>query len=531
MRNTKWTIYSLGLSLAMAAGHALAATEDWEYVVESQFLTTPGATAYTSGVQMGCRYTFASAIAWGACPAGPALQGVSGRSGIGISDNPQTGLLNISDPAHYANTFTHHNNIVASSFSTLTRATLGTTLGLRAAGTQDPFEYFSFVFGIRFVETPNETETAPCVVESPLPCSDIWVFENLGNHSLVLGGDEYLVNFFLENDPAPLPAEVCATAYPELLPEEVPECFGFTTAEQQSSAMRMVFDMTYVPLLVTVSGRVYAEGSSPANTQDNGAVQDPGVLTQVAIQCTGPAYNAGPISTAADGTFSFDNVPAEASCTITSTPPSGYQAAYLQQGTSGTFGAGGALNTTVAGSTAEQSIGIVVPRSGSSGNALALRPMTDMQSTTSCTPNPAAADAQVSCTTVCTNLGTSTALHASCTILNAASLPGNPVPVCSSPANLSSGETLTCSVAFTMPASGSVLVSGGTAADNDSNGGAEPSAGNNPSRATVALPGQGPATPPTPVPGLGALALLLLSGLLGWAGLVHQRRSRLHSRP
>lgn len=536
MHKNNWKTYSLGLSLALAASTASAAITDWEYIADSSFIINPGAVTYTGGL-LGCRYRAADALAWGPCPTGvplpggPAQPGVAGRSGIGISDRGQTGTVSTNGPAEMANTYTHYNNVVEVAYSTLSSATLQYTLQLRPAGSDAGYETYSFAARILFVETPNGTDPSQCVVaDGQAPCSDIWVFEDLSNHSLYLDGREYTINYFLENNLEPLPPAVCAAAYRDNEPEDVPECFGFTTVEDLVGAVRMMFNLEYIPPQVTVAGRVYAEGSAPANTQDNGSAVDPGVLTQVSIQCTEPAYSAGPITTNADGTFSFTEVPAEANCTLTSTPPSAYQAAYLQQGTTGAAGGGGALDTSVLGSTATQSIAIEVPLDGSSGNLFALRPLTDMQSTTSCTPNPAAADATVSCTTVCTNSGASTAINASCSILNAAALPGNPAPQCDSPANLSAGAALTCSVSFTMPASGSVSVSGGTSADNDSNGGVVPTAGNNPSSATVSLPGQGPVTPttPTPVPTLGALAFMLLSGLLGLAGLLGLRRRSAH---
>ena len=284
--------------------------------------------------------------------------------------------------------------------------------------------------------------------------------------------------------------------------------------------------VTYAPPLVTVAGRVYAEGSSPANTQDDGNTVDPGAATQVSLTCTDPTYSAGPITTGTDGSFSFSDVPAEANCSLTSTPPPGYQAAYTQQGTTGESGNPGTLNTGVAGSTGVQTIALSVPMNGSSGSLFALRPMTDMTSSTICSPNPAAAGTAVSCTTTCTNTGGSTAWNAFCSIPNASGLPGAPVPVCAGPSNLTSGGTLTCTVNFTMPQSGSVSVTGGTGADNDSNGGSVPTAGNNPSSTAVTRPGEGQISTPTPVPGLGVFALLLLPVLMGLGALrQHRRRS------
>lgn len=525
MRSIGWRGSVLGLFLSMLICSASAAVSNWDYTVDAQFITTPGSTTYTTGV-LGCTLVSTTAIAWGACPNGPAVLGIPGRSGIGISNTPRNGgTLTTNGPAEVANTYTHSNNIVSTAYRTLRKTLLLNNLGLRSEGSGDPFEYFPFVFTIRFVETSNDSENFPCVVSSNVPCADIWVLEGSLNQTILIGGREYIVNFFPDPAPTPMPSAVCAAAYPELPVEEVPECIGFTTAEQEAKAINLLLNVTYKPALVNVSGRVYAEQSTPVNTQDNGNAVDPGVVTQVSLTCTNPTYSAGPLSTVADGSFNFTDVPAEASCIVSTTPPAGYQAAYTQQGTTGEMGHSGVLNTSVAGSIGEQSVSVSVPLPGSAGSLFALRPLTDMSSQTVCSPNPAAANSTVSCTTTCMNTGNSTAINAFCSIPNASSLPGNPDVVCSSATDLISGGSLTCTVNFTMPVSGNVNVNGGTGADNDSNGGSSPASGNNPSTASVARPGEGQVSQPTPVPSLGAFALLLLPGLMG-LGVIGQYKRR-----
>ncbi len=509
MQSFRQCLAALGLLGAMAAGTVSAAPVEWDYEVWAQFVTSPGGTVFNPGTATGCPRVTSADIVWGACPSGPAGPG---RSGIGISDSPKTGTLVTNGAAQPANTYTHANNVVATPFATLASATIATTLGIRRKDSGDPYTYASFTYTIRFSETLNSELSTPCVVPGGTPCSDIWVLDGSVNRTIVFGGDEFVFSFFPAPAANPLPDAYCAAANAES------GCIGFTTVEGEANAIPFLLTLTQT---AAVSGRVYAEGSTPANTQDDGQAVDAGSAVDVSLACTAPSYSAGPVATAADGSFSFEGVPVGASCTISSTPPSGLQAAYTQQGLTGSAADPGSLDTSVAGSTAVQTIAIDVPSGGSSGNLFAWRAVTDMQSSTVCTPSTAAAGALVACTTTCTNTGSSTALNAFCSISNAASLPGSPSPVCTGPATVPSQGVLSCTVSFNLPASGSVTVLGATGADNDSNGGSDGALGNNPSSAAVSTQ----TAAPTPVPTLGVWALLLLAALL--AGLAWDARRRL----
>ena len=520
MLHRRISVTVLGLLGALFMGSATAAPVEWDYTVSARFVTNTGATTFNGagpGSANGCELVLPTDITWGACPSGPAG---TGRSGIGVSASEQTGTLVANGAAQYANVYTHTNNIVASSYATLASATISTTLGLRAKGSSDPYTYENFIYTIKFSETPNGSDPTLCVVPGGVPCSDIWVLDGSVNRTVVMNGQEFTFSFFPEPAAIPLDPEICEAAGAEV------GCIGFTTQENMVNAIPFMMNLTQV---ANVSGRVYAEGSDPANTQDDGNGLDAGMAVAVSLLCTGPDYSAGPVDAAADGSFSFENVPTGADCAITTTPPAGYQMAYTQQGTTGESGAPGALNTSVAGSTGVQSIAISVPPDGSSGNLFALRAVTDMLSTTVCTPGTAAAGAAVSCTTTCTNAGSAAALQAFCAIPNAASLPGSPTPVCSAPADLPPNGTLSCTLSFTMAGNASITVVGGAGAHNDSNGGGDAAAGNNASSAAVAPQVTTPTNPtnpsnPTPVPGLGGFALAVLAALMG---LVVWRRPRL----
>lgn len=266
----------------------------------------------------------------------------------------------------------------------------------------------------------------------------------------------------------------------------------------------------------SVSGRVYLENSTPPNTSDDGNTVDPGIGdVTVRLVCTAPAYDQT-LTTAADGTFQFDNVTSGAVCTLTQTQPAGYANTY---NTPGTGGSGQTGNT----GTTDSTITLTVPNGGSSGNLFAETlngpPNADMTSTVVCTPNPAAPGAVVSCTVTCTNNGPADALGAMCTMPNAPTLPGAPTPVCSPSGTVVAGASLNCKVDFTMPTTPgtTVDVQGGTGAQNDRNGGSAPAAGNNPSNTRVSN------APTVPVPTMGWPALALLGAALGALGMRRRR--------
>ena len=242
MRTTSiGAVAAIVLAMAIASGSAAAAPINWDYTVTSSFVTLPGSTAFTSGA--GCQSVSGSAITWGACPSGPAG---TGRSGIGISNNPQTGTLATNGAAESANTYTHSNNVVSGALATLRSATISATLGLRAAGTADAYVYETATYKILFAETTNSAGT--CVATSPVgnPCNDIWVLDGSLNKSITLAGDEYFFSFFASPALATLPDAVCAAA------GAADGCIGFTTIEGQENAVNFLLKVTSTPLVVEV---------------------------------------------------------------------------------------------------------------------------------------------------------------------------------------------------------------------------------------------------------------------------------------
>jgi hypothetical protein len=87
------------------------------------------------------------------------------------------------------------------------------------------------------------------------------------------------------------------------------------------------------PIFANISGRVYREASVPANFVDDEDEEDPGIITQVSLQCN-PAYSGtASQSTDASGIYLFERVLVAAQCTITETQPAGYNNAYNTRGT------------------------------------------------------------------------------------------------------------------------------------------------------------------------------------------------------
>ncbi|ARU06103.1 hypothetical protein CCO03_16780 [Comamonas serinivorans] len=248
---------AMGFALAMAAGQASAAPiAAWDYQVTTTFVTLSGVTEFTSG--SGCRLVSTSAITWGACPPGPPGPG---RSGLSITHTPQGGSLDTNGAAQPANTYIHHNNLVSSAYATLRRATIQAAVSLKPQGSAEPYDFATFAYNIRFVETPNVVGT--CVAAGPAdnPCSDIWVLEGSLHHTFTYDGTEYYISFFAAPSLTPLPDEVCAAA-------EAPSgCIGFTTLEGLANE---------VNFLLTVAGPLEV---SPPSAGVAGSPYGPVTLT------------------------------------------------------------------------------------------------------------------------------------------------------------------------------------------------------------------------------------------------------------
>ncbi len=105
-----------------------------------------------------------------------------------------------------------------------------------------------------------------------------------------------------------------------------------------------------------------------------------------------------------------------------------------------------------------------------------------------CTPDPVAAGAATTCALTCTNNGPDVAINPSCDFTG--TLPAGAVRSagCGTLTGLlTSGSSRACSITFTPTVGGTLNLTGGTGAANDTNGGAVVTAGNNPSTGSVVV--------------------------------------------
>lgn len=231
------------------------------------------------------------------------------------------------------------------------------------------------------------------------------------------------------------------------------------------------------PIYATVSGRVFSEQSNPLNQIDNGVLVDPGLVTSLSIACVPASAGQTSVMSTSDGLFEFQRVPIGASCTITETLPTGYRNSYNLLGSGGVSETGGS-------GTVPSTISLVVPVAGSTGNVFAELQMTDTTSTISCSPTSPAANQIVTCSVICTNQGPGLAHGMSCEVTSRLELPGYRGGYCLAVSPVVPGDSLSCQIQFSM-GSGLLEIRGGSAATNDSNGGTNPTAGNNPSSAPL----------------------------------------------
>jgi uncharacterized repeat protein (TIGR01451 family) len=275
----------------------------------------------------------------------------------------------------------------------------------------------------------------------------------------------------------------------------------------------------------------------PGNNQSSTTVSISGVSdTTSTISCTPTTPSAG--ATVTCTLTCTNNGPGAAingSCGFSGALPAGVSSntcAVPATAASQVIGTAGALSCVVAfpapasgtyqvtgGSSADNDSNGGVNRTAgnnpsSSGGEVAPPPLSDTTSTISCTPTTPSAGATVTCTLTCTNNGPGAAINGSCGFSGA--LPaGVTSNTCAVPATAASqvvgaAGALSCVVAFPAPASGTYQVTGGSSADNDSNGGVTRTAGNNPSSASgVLIPPPQPDTTSTisctpTTPGAGA---------------------------
>ncbi len=240
------TLLAAGLAFGAISAHATIVT-DWTYSVSSIWTSAAPGTVTISPDDL--------TLSWG----NPVTVG-GDQSSLVISDSPRAGPVETfigggAPPAIYTapgNTLTHNNNVIFA--PSLTSATLQATLMLDSvapAGTVAgaPGSLAPLNLSISFSETPNQQ---PCAVTPGSICNDIFVLTGgLLNQTFDYDVDNtglqtYFVNVFPTSGGVlgVLPANVCAAA------GEGAGCIGFTTPENDSTALSFGFTISTQPLSV-----------------------------------------------------------------------------------------------------------------------------------------------------------------------------------------------------------------------------------------------------------------------------------------
>ncbi|WP_052750339.1 THxN family PEP-CTERM protein, partial [Arsukibacterium sp. MJ3] len=169
---------------------------------------------------------------------------LNSRSGLEISNSPAMGNIFTNDlmPSP-TNTITHFNNTISNTFSSLTSASVFTTLNLTPVNPVGPSVMFETNFFIDFIETPNRT---PCDFISATVCDDIFIIRfGALNSEFVYDGVTYFLSIVeLTGNLTPLANATCAKA------GVANGCLGFTTREKAFTPAEFGFIITTRPVNV-----------------------------------------------------------------------------------------------------------------------------------------------------------------------------------------------------------------------------------------------------------------------------------------
>lgn len=236
---------------ALIATPAFATVMTWSYDISSEFDTSQtvfsGGAGYTTNTN--------DELEWGSC-----MMFSCSSSSLVIDPNTQTGktaqtytgggsvpTVNISNTGIV---LTHNNNLILSSAPTLDSATLVNTITLTpTAPAGSALSAITLSFGIQFDETPNN---GICAVGSGFYCLDIFVIdEGSLNQTFSYNNQDYFLSLFplmngnginFLSDAACTEAGVAAG------------CFGFTTAEDESTPMHFGLTISTNRVLTSVPG-------------------------------------------------------------------------------------------------------------------------------------------------------------------------------------------------------------------------------------------------------------------------------------
>jgi hypothetical protein len=235
-------------ALCAAPAHAVLVTA-WSYDVASAWI--PGQTVFSGGNSSFVTNT-ATEISWGANQ--PLALG-NVRSGVVISGSPASGdnLFTNGAPV-LTQTVTHTNNPISTSYATLLRTGLSTTLTLTPFAPAGPsLPEFVLEFPVLFTETPNNT---PCAQPSATVCDDIFVIqiESLTSE-FIYDGYKYTTEILAGGGSVgPLSPAQCQAA------GALPGCLGFATPERAQTSIPFGFQISAEPIQIPEPGSLALAG-------------------------------------------------------------------------------------------------------------------------------------------------------------------------------------------------------------------------------------------------------------------------------
>ncbi|PXX90743.1 PEP-CTERM sorting domain-containing protein [Marinobacter vulgaris] len=196
------------------------------------------------------------------------LANTGDRSSVAIEDVSATGGLITNGGYVNGGTFTHTNNIIGASYTTLTSFDLISSLTLNAAtpDTGDVQRLDDLTFKTSFIETQNNAGS--CFAgSSPKACDDIFTIDNideLGGSKNVDGWfeiaspsftiDDYSYTVFLELESLFALGETCEVA------GAPSDCVGLQTIEDQENAFQTRFRIASSPVSVPEPGTLALMG-------------------------------------------------------------------------------------------------------------------------------------------------------------------------------------------------------------------------------------------------------------------------------
>lgn len=257
---------AIAVAVAMISVTAVQAgpvVTQWGYNVASNWNT--GSTIFGPGASAG-QINNNNLISWGGTGnhtvvgQSPAIA----RSAIAIEGGtlgaPSVGFVNTNgaalppggSPIGLGSLVAHYNNTLSSSFSTLKKTRLTSTLTLNPnlptlGGSLPPF---SVGFGIDFIETSNVS--GGCFAGSITVCDDIFVLDLPSlSQSFNFDGNTYTVNQFTTSGTlGPLSNAACSAA------GVAAGCIGFVTEEGKRNEAQFGFNITVRPQVIPEPGSI-----------------------------------------------------------------------------------------------------------------------------------------------------------------------------------------------------------------------------------------------------------------------------------